>query len=68
MQDYKIIINGKEQVQRAYNIYTAVRSIMCWYTVGTFFIVLDSKNKTEVFQIIATSDPISGHRELLKIS
>lgn len=68
MQDYKIIVNGKKQVQRAYDAYAAVRSIMCWYTVGTFFTVLDSKNKAEVFQIIATSDPVSGYRELLKIS
>lgn len=63
-----MIINGKEYKTEANTAEMAVRGEMCWHTVGTFFTVLDSKNKAEVFQIIATSDPISGYRELLKIS
>lgn len=68
MQDYKIIVNGRKQGLRAYNAYAAVRSIMCWYTVGTFFTVLDSKNKANVFQKVTTSDPVTGYSDLIQIA
>lgn len=68
MEKYTIIVNGKEYKTEATTAEMAVRGVMCWYNCGTLFTVLDEKRKASVFQIIATSDPISGYRKLLKIS
>ncbi len=68
MEQYTIIVNGKEHKTKAVTAETAVRSVMFWYSCGTFFTVLDEKLKASVFQKISTYDPISGHSELLKIS
>lgn len=68
MENYTIIINGKEHKTKAVTAEMAVRGVMFWYSCGTFFTVLDEKLKASVFQKISTYDPISGHSELLKIS
>lgn len=69
MNEYRIIVNGKIQAVQSYGgAEMAVRGIMCWYGEGTYFTVLDSENNATVFQIGASGNPISGYRELVKIS
>lgn len=64
MKTYRITItmsNGKirtEQIE-ACTPEIAVRSLMCWHSVGTRFDV-DGKS----FEIIRTSDKISGYTDL----
>lgn len=64
MQTYKITIiqpNGKIRTEHieACTPEMAVRSLMCWYSVGTRFDV-DGKS----FEITRTSNKISGYTDL----
>lgn len=68
MQDYKIIINGKERVVKACTAEMAVRGEMCWHSGGTFFTVIDSENKASVFQKVTMSDPVTGYSGLIQIA
>lgn len=67
MKTYEITIiqsNGKIRTEHieACTPEMAVRSLVCWYSVGTRFYV-DGKS----FEIIRTSDKISGYTDLSEV-
>lgn len=67
MKTYEITIiqsNGKIQTEHieACTPEMAVRSLMCWYSVGTHFDV-DGKS----FEIIRTGNKISGYIDLMEV-
>lgn len=68
MENYTMIINGKEYKTEANTAEMAVRGEMCWYTVGTFFTVIDSENKATVFQKVTMFDPVKGYSGLIQIA
>ena len=73
MNTYKILIlqnSGKytEEEHRATTPEMLVRSIMCWYSAGTRFIVTAEDGTTENYIITATHDPISGYTALQRIA
>lgn len=65
---YRVLVDGKERLYEGHGKTTAesvVRGIMCWFTCGTIFTVIDPSYNISIFQKVSSPDSIKGYCELV---
>lgn len=65
---FRVITNGKVKYYQGHERETSegiVRGIMCWYSTGTIFVVIDPEYRVSIFQKVHSDDPVKGYSELV---